>query len=87
MKHLELGFAHGVATVTLNRPDQMNSINGALSHGLWNAVQQLNGDPGLTAGVLTVAVLSSGTGSSTVPAAGCTEALLVMVPPSARTIP
>ena len=42
-----------VLLITLNRPDQMNSINGALSHGLWNAVQQLNGDPGLTAGVLT----------------------------------
>lgn len=42
-----------VLLITLNRPDQMNSINGALSHGLWNAVQQLNADPGLTAGVLT----------------------------------
>ncbi|MEZ5249396.1 MAG: enoyl-CoA hydratase-related protein [Ilumatobacteraceae bacterium] len=42
-----------VLLITLNRPDQMNAINGALSHGLWDAVQQLNGDPGLTAGVLT----------------------------------
>jgi len=39
-----------VLLITLNRPDQMNAINGALSHGLWDAVQQLNGDPGLTAG-------------------------------------
>ncbi len=39
--------------ITLNRPDAMNAINGALSHGLWNAVQELNDDPGLTAGVLT----------------------------------
>ena len=38
--------------------------------------------PGVT-GVLTVAVLSSGSGSSTPPGAGCTVALLVMVPPAA----
>ena len=42
-----------VLLITLNRPDQMNSINGALSHGLWDAVQRLDSDPGLTAGVLT----------------------------------
>ncbi|MFO1245284.1 MAG: enoyl-CoA hydratase/isomerase family protein [Ramlibacter sp.] len=27
MKHLELGFAHGVATVTLNRPEVRNAFN------------------------------------------------------------
>jgi enoyl-CoA hydratase len=42
-----------VLLITLNRPDAMNAINGALSHGLWSAVQRLNDDPGLTAGVLT----------------------------------
>jgi enoyl-CoA hydratase len=42
-----------VLLITLNRPEAMNSINGALSHGLWDAVQELNTDPGLTAGVLT----------------------------------
>ncbi len=42
-----------VLLITLNRPDAMNAINGDLSHGLWNAVQQLNADAGLTAGVLT----------------------------------
>jgi enoyl-CoA hydratase len=42
-----------VLLITLNRPEAMNSINGALSHGLWAAVQELNTDPGLTAGVLT----------------------------------
>lgn len=42
-----------VLLITLNRPDAMNAINGALSHGLWDAVQRLNDDPGLTAGVLT----------------------------------
>jgi enoyl-CoA hydratase len=39
--------------ITLNRPDAMNAINGDLSHGLWNAVQELNDDAGLTAGILT----------------------------------
>ncbi len=42
-----------VLVITLNRPDAMNAINGALSTGLWEAVQILDGDPGLTAGVLT----------------------------------
>ncbi|CAB4788641.1 MAG: crotonase/enoyl-CoA hydratase family protein [Actinobacteria bacterium] len=42
-----------VLLITLNRPDAMNAINGALSNGLWAAVQRLDSDPGLTAGVLT----------------------------------
>ena len=42
-----------VMIITLNRPEAMNAINGDLSHGLWNAVQELNSDSGLTAGVLT----------------------------------
>ena len=42
-----------VLLITLNRPDAMNAINGALSAGLVAAVEQLDGDPGLTAGVLT----------------------------------
>jgi enoyl-CoA hydratase len=42
-----------VLLITLNRPDAMNAINGALSHGLVAAVAELDGDTGLTAGVLT----------------------------------
>jgi enoyl-CoA hydratase len=42
-----------VLLITLNRPEAMNAINGALSHGLVAAVEQLDGDAGLTAGVLT----------------------------------
>jgi enoyl-CoA hydratase len=42
-----------VLLITLNRPEAMNSINGALSSGLVAAVEQLDSDPGLTAGVLT----------------------------------
>ncbi len=42
-----------VLLITLNRPEAMNAINGALSSGLWAAVQRLDSDPGLTAGVLT----------------------------------
>jgi enoyl-CoA hydratase len=45
---------HGrVLLITLNRPEAMNAINGALSHGLWDAVKRLDEDPDLTAGVLT----------------------------------
>ena len=42
-----------VLVITLNRPDAMNAINGALSEGLWSAVQELDSDSGLTAGVVT----------------------------------
>lgn len=42
-----------VMIITLNRPDAMNAINGALSHGLLNAVKELDEDDGLTAGVIT----------------------------------
>ena len=37
----------------LNRPEAMNAINGALSEGLRSAVQELDSDSGLTAGVVT----------------------------------
>lgn len=42
-----------VLLITLNRPDAMNAINGALSAGLVAATEELNSNPGLTAGVLT----------------------------------
>ena len=42
-----------VLLITLNRPDAMNSINGDLSHGLMTAIESLNTDSDLTAGVLT----------------------------------
>ncbi|NQY14948.1 MAG: crotonase/enoyl-CoA hydratase family protein [Henriciella sp.] len=42
-----------ILVITLNRPEAMNAINGALSNGLWDAIQELNSDPDLTAGVLT----------------------------------
>ena len=42
-----------VMVITLNRPEAMNAINGALSHGLLEAVRELDADDGLTAGVIT----------------------------------
>ena len=42
-----------VMIITLNRPDAMNAINGALSQGLLDAVRELDADDDLTAGVLT----------------------------------
>jgi enoyl-CoA hydratase len=45
---------HGrVRLVTLNRPDARNAINSALGQALVAAIQELDGDDGLTAGVLT----------------------------------
>jgi enoyl-CoA hydratase len=42
-----------VMIIKLNRPKAMNAINGELSHGLLNAVRELDADDTLTAGVLT----------------------------------
>jgi len=42
-----------VMVITLNRPEAMNAINGALSEGLRSAVQELDSDSGLAAGVVT----------------------------------
>lgn len=42
-----------IMVITLNRPEAMNAINGALSHGLMNAIKELDEDDSLTAGVIT----------------------------------
>jgi enoyl-CoA hydratase len=42
-----------VLLITLNRPQAMNSINGALAQGLAEAIARLDADPGLTVGILT----------------------------------
>ena len=42
-----------VLLITLNRPDARNAINGGLTEGLVGAIEQLDGDDGLTAAVLT----------------------------------
>jgi enoyl-CoA hydratase len=42
-----------VLLITLNRPEAMNSINGALSAGLVAAIETLDSDPALTVGILT----------------------------------
>jgi enoyl-CoA hydratase len=42
-----------VLLITLNRPEAMNSVNGALAQALVDAVEHLDTDDGLTAGVLT----------------------------------
>jgi enoyl-CoA hydratase len=42
-----------IMIITLNRPEAMNAINGALSHGLLNAVRELDEDSSLTAGIIT----------------------------------
>lgn len=42
-----------VMVITLNRPQAMNAINGALSNGLLNAIKTLDEDDSLTAGIIT----------------------------------
>lgn len=42
-----------VLVVTLNRPEAMNAINGALSHGVVDAMAELDATPDLTAAVMT----------------------------------
>ena len=42
-----------VLVITLNRPEAMNAIDGAVSEGVVNAIIELDADADLTAGVLT----------------------------------
>ena len=42
-----------VLLITLNRPDARNAINHELAEGLVRSIEELDGDDGLTAGVLT----------------------------------
>ncbi len=45
---------HGrVRLITLNRPEARNAVNSALGQGLVSAIEELDADEGLTAGVLT----------------------------------
>jgi enoyl-CoA hydratase len=39
--------------ITLNRPDQRNAVNAALAHGLAAAMDELDGDEGLSIGIVT----------------------------------
>ncbi|MEO9256200.1 MAG: enoyl-CoA hydratase/isomerase family protein [Tepidiformaceae bacterium] len=43
----------GVATITLNRPEQMNTINGELSAGLMNALREVRSRDDIRVAVLT----------------------------------
>jgi enoyl-CoA hydratase len=43
----------GVLTITINRPAQKNAVNHEVAVGLASAVDQLDGDPELSVGVLT----------------------------------
>ncbi len=42
-----------VLLITINRPDQRNAVNAAVAHGIAAALDELDGDPGLSVGVLT----------------------------------
>lgn len=45
--------SNGVATITLNRPDQMNTINADLSAGLMDALRQVRDRDDIRAAILT----------------------------------
>ena len=42
-----------VLLITINRPDQRNAVNAAVAHGIAAALDELDGDAGLSVGVLT----------------------------------
>ena len=41
---VEYSVEEGVATITLNRPDRLNALNGAMYQGLIEAFDQTDGD-------------------------------------------
>src|SRR5438105_7774935 len=52
-KTLLLDRADGIATITLNRPDAYNSLTLALGHDIFDAVLEVDEDPGVRCVVLT----------------------------------
>ncbi|HZU60578.1 MAG TPA: crotonase/enoyl-CoA hydratase family protein [Solirubrobacteraceae bacterium] len=42
-----------VLVITINRPDQRNAVNRAVAEGMSGALDQLDGEPGLSVGVIT----------------------------------
>jgi enoyl-CoA hydratase len=42
-----------ILLLTLNRPDQRNAVNAAIAQGIAAALDELDGDPGLSIGVIT----------------------------------
>ena len=53
MPELLTSVENGVALVTLNRPDSLNSLNVSLHHALNAALLELDADPGVGCVVLT----------------------------------
>jgi enoyl-CoA hydratase/carnithine racemase len=53
MQTITLERSGSVATVTLNRPDVLNALNGRMLDELMQAVAQLAGEPDLRAVILT----------------------------------
>ncbi|NMI00776.1 crotonase/enoyl-CoA hydratase family protein [Pseudonocardia acidicola] len=43
----------GILVITMNRPQAKNAVNGALARGVAAALDELDGDPSLTVGILT----------------------------------
>jgi enoyl-CoA hydratase len=42
-----------ILLITINRPKAKNAVNSAVAHGLAEAVDRLDGDPGLSVGIVT----------------------------------
>jgi enoyl-CoA hydratase len=42
-----------ILIITINRPKAKNAVNSAVAHGLAEAVDRLDGDPGLSVGIVT----------------------------------
>jgi enoyl-CoA hydratase len=42
-----------ILIITINRPKAKNAVNSAVAHGLADAVDKLDGDPGLSVGIVT----------------------------------
>jgi 2-(1,2-epoxy-1,2-dihydrophenyl)acetyl-CoA isomerase len=50
---VELTRDRGVLTITLNRPEVLNALNGAMHEGIHNALSQAAGDPAIRAVLIT----------------------------------
>jgi len=50
---VQLSWEDGVLVIRLNRPDERNAVNGALAQAVSAAIDELDRDPALRAGVIT----------------------------------
>lgn len=59
MSEVLFAVDQGIATITINRPDQLNAVNTAVREGLRDAWRRFEADAGARVAILTAAGMKS----------------------------